>query len=243
MSKQQNLRIVTFNIKHGARSDEYRGNPNLVAESCEALRADVLALQEVDKGVVRSRFADLASLAAEAAGMQVIFAETLRYKVGSYGNALLVRGDIEADHEVLEIGGDKRFNLKLSQRHTLQFGYEPRNAILATAKMGNRALSVAATHLSTNKQLSPGQLSHVVATLSERPAPHILLGDFNLPAKRILPYLSDTSLELVKSPPTFPAENPTRAIDHIAVGGLAVQAVSVERMPISDHRALVVDAQ
>ena len=118
------VRLATFNIRHGAPSRGYKGEPERVAAACASLAADVLALQEVDRGLARSGRADLAQVAADAAGMEVVFAQTMPLRGGQYGNALLVRGEIE-DVEIVRLPGGYRFWVRR----------EPRNAIVATARL------------------------------------------------------------------------------------------------------------
>lgn len=224
------VRLATFNLKHGAPTKGYRGIPARVAAACATLRADVLALQEVDQGVPRSQHADLATLAAEAAGMNVVFAQTMPFRGGRYGNALLVRGDIE-DVDILRLPPGYRFWVRR----------EPRNAIMATARIGDRRLSVAATHLSTQRWASRTQLTQVIGAITRRPAPHVLMGDLNRTNAEVLTHPAVDSLVFADGPPTFPALKPVIRIDHIAVSGLEIRAVEAVRFPISDHLALVAE--
>src|SRR5690242_5898910 len=108
MSPAARLRVVTFNIRHGAPKDSYRGLPDELVAACVSLDADVLALQEVDVGVPRSGRANLAKVAADACGMAYYFAKARKHAYqGQYGNALLVRGSI-GDVEVVKLSGDHR---------------------------------------------------------------------------------------------------------------------------------------
>jgi endonuclease/exonuclease/phosphatase family metal-dependent hydrolase len=234
------VRLATFNIRHGAASRGYRGDPERVAAACASLAADVLALQEVDRGLSRSGRADLARVAADAAGMEVVFAQTMPLRGGQYGNALLVRGSI-ADVEVVRLPGGYRFWVRR----------EPRNAIVATARLGGDggrdgeggvAVSVAATHLSTQRWASREQLSRAVSALTSRPEPHVLLGDLNRTNGEIAGHPAARLIQFVDgAEPTFPALKPILRIDHIAVNGLTVDAVNAVRFPVSDHLALVAD--
>jgi len=230
------VRLATFNIRHGAPSRGYRGYPDRVAAACASLAADVLALQEVDQGVARSARCDLARVAGEASGMEVVFAQTMPYRGGQYGNALLVRGSIE-DVDILRLPGGYRFWVRR----------EPRNAILATARLSRfdgRPLSVAATHLSTQRWASRGQLTQVVKALTGRPDPHVILGDLNRSNVEVATHPAAGMIGFVDgAAPTFPAVKPVLRIDHIAVNGLTIESVAAVRFPMSDHLALVADAR
>lgn len=236
------MRVATSNIKHGAEAVGYRADPELFAEACRQLSdVDVLALQEVDQGVPRSRGADLAAIVAEVTGMEVRFEHTMKFVRGWYGNALLARGEIK-DVEVVPLGGGRRFNKKVG-RLSLGFGFEPRNAIVATAVVDGREISVAATHLSTQAGLKSEQLEKVASSLNHRPGPRILLGDLNLTSARARPHLEANSLQMTCKVPTFPADEPTRQIDHIAVQGLTICSVEARRLLISDHLTLVAEVE
>lgn len=207
------------------------------------INADILALQEVDNGVLRSKRAHLARAVAEAAGMEVVFAPTQKFMVGQYGNALLVRGTV-SDVQIVELRGRARFNTHAFGRD-VGFGFEGRNAVIATAEVGNLSLSVATTHLSTqDKVLNTWQLGQAAARLATRSNPRILLGDFNRTPADATPIIEQYELELIPAPATYPAAKPVRKIDHIAVSS-EVQIVHSEavKLPISDHRALIADIQ
>jgi endonuclease/exonuclease/phosphatase family metal-dependent hydrolase len=224
------VRVATFNIRHGAPTTGYRGDPDRVAAACAALGVDVLALQEVDHGLARSQRAHLAARAAEAAGMEMVFAPTMNLRGGEYGNALLARGDIE-DVDVVGLAPGYRFGRKR----------EPRNAILATVRVGERRLSVAVTHLSTQRWASHGQLGQVIEVLHRRDGPQLLMGDLNRTSAEVIAHPATAALEFAAAPPTFPALKPVLQIDHIGVRGVEIGPVRAVRLPVSDHLALVAD--
>jgi endonuclease/exonuclease/phosphatase family metal-dependent hydrolase len=233
---KRRLRLATFNIKHGAPAESDWGDAEAVAEACAALEADVLALQEVDQGLPRSGLADLAAAAARAAGMSFVFAPAMPIRDGRYGNALLVRGEIER-HTVLSL---KRRRWLLPRRT------EPRIAILATVRAGGHRLSVAATHLETSRWVSKQQLPQALAGLQTMPEPWVLLGDLNRSADQVHSEPLLGSMEVVTVPATFPSWGPTLRIDHIAIRGLALRADTVDAVHfprVSDHLALVADVE
>lgn len=243
--------FATHNMKHGALAERYLGKPKRVSEAYKetfktSRKVDILALQEVDIGVIRSRFSNLAALAAKASGMEFEFASTLPYHVGCYGNALLVRGAIE-DVEVLELEGGPRFNgVGLGKYRLPPFGYEPRNAILATACIGDQRISVAATHLSTQPEIRWEQFACVVDALAEWDPnmPRALLGDLNMTGDEVAAHPSSKTLVYAHGSPTFQEPNPTRDIDHIAVSDeLTIRSVETLHLAFSDHGARLAEVE
>jgi endonuclease/exonuclease/phosphatase family metal-dependent hydrolase len=229
------VRVATFNLQHGASADGGPVDAALVGEACAALRADVLALQEVDRGLPRSGGADLAAVAAAATGMELVFGRTLRRDGGEYGNALLVRGVV---HRVEHLALPRRF-----ARLPGPWRREPRGAIFATVVVGGLRLRVAATHLAVRAVENGPQLDAVLRALPSDGMPRILLGDLNRRAAITRAPVERSGLELVGGPATFPARRPVARIDHIAVDGFVVNGVEVPRAAISDHRALVAELQ
>lgn len=161
--------------------------------------------------------------------MSVVFGPTMGIRGGQYGNALLARGEIEG-YEVAELTGAS--------------GMEPRNAILATARVGGHRLSVTATHLATQSDVGKKQLSQAIAKLRAMPEPWVLMGDLNLTTDDVLAEPLLESMQLVGGPATHPAWRPRKRIDHIAIRGLTLDADSVQTVrsrQVSDHLALVAD--
>lgn len=224
------MRIVTFNVQH-ARSPAGTVDTTALARYCAGLGADVMALQEVDHGLRRSGGADQASVVAEATGLTPFFGAARRVGLrGRYGNVLLVRGQLA-----------EAATLPLPRRGR----GEARSAVVAAGSVYGRPLSLAATHLSVDREEAADQLEHVLDLLVSRPSPRVLLGDLNLRPDRALPALERRGFTVAATAaPTYPAAGPFLRIDHVAVEGLEVEAVEVlEAAPVSDHRPLVVQVR
>jgi len=208
------MRVVTFNIQHGAG-----GDASVLGRACAGLAADVLALQEVDVRVPRSRLVDEVAAVAKATGMHSVFGQTCRVGgVGRYGNALFSRAPMD-DVETVRL---PRVGAA-----------EPRGAVLASID----GVTVAATHLSIHQEESAAQLATLVELVRERPKPWVLLGDLNRHPDQLDAL---AGFELVDATePTFPAHEPVARIDHIAVVGMRIESVEVlPQQPVSDHRPL-----
>jgi endonuclease/exonuclease/phosphatase family metal-dependent hydrolase len=218
------ITVATFNARHGRPPRGFADN-RLLEAAVAGLHADVVALQEVERRVVRSCFRNQPAAIARTTGMNWVYAPARRLAVtGDDGIALLVRGEIlRSDSPMLP-----RANRG-----------QPRTAIIARVRVGDSELTVAATHLHSGAHsAAERQLDAVLELLDAEPEPHVLLGDLNLEPRRVTPHLG-TGLVLAGGDPTFPADRPTRRIDHIAGRGMTLDSVSVQRLAVSDHRALI----
>jgi endonuclease/exonuclease/phosphatase family metal-dependent hydrolase len=222
------VRIATFNIQHGRGADGLVDVDRL-AETAAGLRADLLALEEVDVGLARSGRSNLAAAVARASGLEVVFGPAHRAGWrGRYGNALLAAGPI-SEVDVVRLP-------RIGRR-------ERRSAIIATVDVAGARLSVAATHLAIHPEEAGRQLATVVEALAHRPEPRVLLGDLNLQPWDVAPRVRAAGLELADGLPTFPAVAPSIRIDHVALSShVTIVSVEVPETPVSDHRPLVVTA-
>lgn len=230
------MRIASFNIR-GGRMGGRAGLPPLV-EACVGLDADILGLQEVDRRQRRSGFADQAAYVAGGLGCVHVYGPT-RHRVvrGQYGNALIVRGDI-TDIEVRRLPGTG----------TKQ---QPRAAVFARVEVKGVAVSVAVAHLQHHpKRLhhlpneAPDQLRALLEWLSARPAPRVVIGDFNMQPPNAEPILTEAGFTVAATGPAYPSNDPTVQLDYIAVDGLVIESAAVvPTLDVSDHRPIVADVR
>ncbi len=82
------LRVLSYNIHHGAGIDG-RLDLERIARVIQSARPDVVALQEVDRGVARSKRIDEPAELARLTGLRAIFERNITYQGGDYGNAVL----------------------------------------------------------------------------------------------------------------------------------------------------------
>jgi len=220
------VRVATFNAQHGARRGRLPSTRGLV-ETCRGLDADVLGLQEVDRHVPRTWFADQPARVARVLGHRHRSAAAKRTWIGGRQcNALCARGWI-GDVEVVALPV-----LPQDERRVL---------LLARVVLPGGALTVGVTHLATGGR-ARAQLPVVLERLEARPPPHLLLGDLNLTEGDVEPALAAHGLRAAPSGPTFPALSPHRRIDWIAVGGgLSVGPARVHRPLVGDHCPIVAD--
>ncbi len=251
------MRMATFNILHGhSVRDDVIELDRLVA-SVRELDADVLALQEVDLDQPRSGMADLTAVAAEAMGAvshrfvaaisgtpgATWMAATGREQPGTaaYGIALLSRFPADSWQVVRLPRIPAKFPMYLpGPNRVMMVDEEPRAAMVARLDTPLGPLTVANTHLSFVPGWNRVQLRHLVRDLRGFPGPRVLMGDLNMTP----PTPSRWSrLRPLGAAPTFPADVPDRQLDHILTDDRNLRADHcwAPALPISDHRALIVD--
>lgn len=101
---------MTYNIHHGEGTD---GKLDLkrIADLIRGEGADLVALQEVDRGVRRTDRRDLPKELSELTGMQSVFHNNFSFQGGEYGNAILSRYPIvwhTNHHYTMLVEGEQR---------------------------------------------------------------------------------------------------------------------------------------
>ena len=224
------MRVATYNIRHAAPAGR-RAHHGGMRRAVRALDADVVALQEVDRRVVRTWFRDQAKIAGRGAGREHRFLPARALgPFGRYGVALLLP---PGPHDVGTLA--------------LRSIGEPRVALFARFQVEGRWVTVVCTHLQNaagdGPADAPAQLDQLLGELAHWPTPWILMGDLNLRDDKVLPRFAAAGLEAVQSAPTFPAHDPKVRIDWIGVRGFTVGAVEVPTVQASDHLPLVAELQ
>lgn len=193
------MRIATYNI-HGCVGTDGLLDPPRTLEVLRALRADVLALQEVPGTGWQGE--PIGEWLAGELGMAAIMGPTLFRAGASFGNATLLR---EPAAEV--------------RRHDLsEPGREPRGAVEVCLKRRGRRLRVLNTHLGLRRRERDRQLRRLAEILGDggNEGPLLLAGDLNewrrrAPALRELRELLPSCSRLR----TFPTNMPLLQLDCI----------------------------
>ena len=232
------FRVMTYNIHHGEGVDG-RVDLGRIADVIKKERVDLVALQEVDKGVERTARRDFPAELAALTGMSCVFSNNFYYQGGEYGNAVLSRfpelGWTNTHLQMLRIG-------------------EQRGILQVTVKAHERTLVFMATHIDYRRDdaerlVNVSQFKRIAKTYAATPL--LICGDFNdTPESRTYRSMSEDFVDVwnrVGDGPgfTITSSNPTKRIDYVwqrkdehrlvPAGAWVVQTTA------SDHLPLVVE--
>ncbi len=231
----QILRVMQFNIHAGISRYGGVGLARIAAE-IRAAHPDVVSLNEVDSGTIRSGRVDEAAYLGQATGLRALYGPNLfGYDGGRFGNAVLSRFPISETH-----------NTRLPRKpHS-----EPRGLLAATLRVGHRTVSFYSVHLSQGGRGAAQrvrQAEAIAAVIRSSDHPTILSGDLNarpgdLPVRILRQYLLDAQQQGGNGPGlTVPEGAPQHRIDYILYDNhFAAVPNSTQVLPSgsSDHRAV-----
>lgn len=229
------FRMMTYNIHHGEGLD---GKIDLrrIADLIKREKADIVSLQEVDKGVPRTDHRDLCAELAALTGMTGIFGKNYDLEGGEYGNAVLTRFPVKTWrnlHYVMMKPGEQRGLLQL------RLDVKGRDLVLMNTHFDDSPED-------DERMQSVNELPRAAASYA--PAPMILSGDFNdLPHSRVYNKLSETlddtwTMAGSGAGITYPGDN--QRIDYVwrsRDGALTPLKAWIPVSAASDHLPLVVE--
>lgn len=228
------LSVVTLNM-HAGRTGGGRLDLPGVAAELRSWRADVVLLQEVDRGRRRSGGVDQARWLGQQLGMDVAYGPNRRLRPGESGNAVLSRHPIVKSRNLALPRGDGRF---------------PRGLLRATLDVDGQRLDVYSTHLDhRSSRARRDQAREALGRVLRSPAPVILGGDLNAtPEAAPLTVLRRGGLVDAwtvvggTGGETAPSSDPRRRIDFVLTD-TSFRALAAEVLPpgVSDHRGVRVD--
>ncbi|MEV7233155.1 endonuclease/exonuclease/phosphatase family protein [Streptomyces sp. NPDC051020] len=239
------LRVATYNIHVGSGMDNVFDLDRQAAE-LRSLDADVIGLQEVDvHWGTRSEWRDAAGEPAKRLDMQVSFApiysldpETPGASRREFGVAVLSKYRIVSaeNHEITR--------LSTQVPHPVPEPAPGFGEVVVRVK--GMPVHVYVTHLDYRGDPSVriAQVADTRRIMAEDEGRKVLLGDFNAEpgAPELAPLWEDlTDADL--NAPTFPALNPVKRIDFVAVSkdDVRVRDAAVAETLASDHRPVVAD--
>lgn len=236
------LRLLSFNIQVGISTGRYhhyltRGWQHLLpaagrAGNLQRIGAllgdyDLVALQEVDGGSLRSGYINQVERLAELGAFPYWYQQLNRNlgRLAQHSNGVLsrLRPDQLEDHPLP--------------------GPPGRGAILLRFGEGSDALAVVMMHLSLGARTRTRQLAYI-RELIQGYRHLVLMGDMNTHAIDLLQHspLRDLGLMAPQIEATFPSWRPQRCLDHILLSPeLVLERVEVLSQPISDHLPVAVD--
>lgn len=244
VEKDTSVRVLVYNIHAGKDAG---GKPNLdeVAAVVKSVSADVVLLQEVDRGTKRSGAVDQLQVLMDLTDFGGVFGRTLDYDGGLYGIAALSRDGF---------GYQDTVPLPVAPAQTRAGGsHEPRGALVTVAHTRIGRLQAITTHLdaSAGDEYRQQEADRLHQLLRERQAtgtPLMLGGDINATpesavVQKLLGFgLRDAWAECGKGDGfTFPASQPAKRIDYLFLTGtLRCTDARVIETQASDHRPLLV---
>ncbi|HMV38613.1 endonuclease/exonuclease/phosphatase family protein [Plasticicumulans sp.] len=241
----QRLRLLSYNIQSGLSTRRYSDYVthswrhvlpvpsrmvNLDAIADLAAGYDIVGLQEVDPGSLRSGFVDQAAYLAARGGFPFVHDQSNRRigMISHHANAVLSR------HRPSAIE-DRKLPGLIKGRGVLCVRYGD----------GPEALHLFIIHLALGRRGRMQQLGFLAELIAD--ARHaIVMGDLNCHAgsPEIAHLLARTSLAEPEALhlPTFPSWAPNRQLDHILVSeSIRVERVEVLRHTYSDHLPIAME--
>ena len=243
-SKSNTLRVMTYNV-HSCIGTDGKLDAERIARVIARAKPDVVALQELDVGRIRSFGMDQAHLIARYLEMEFHFHPALHLEEERYGDAILTH----LPRRLVKAGPLPGLADKLK--------LEPRGVLWVAVDLHGKEVQVINTHLGLYPRERMAQVEALLGSdwLANEHChePMILCGDFNaLPSspmcRRLSGRFKDVQIEAQRHRPknTFPSRFPALRIDHIFISnGLEVTGIEVPNSELarsaSDHLPLVAE--
>jgi len=239
------LRLLSFNIQTGVDTQDYReyitkswkhllplreriANLNRIADLVKAY--DLVGLQEVDSGSLRTGFLDQTEYLAHRGQFPYWYRQVNRSlgKIAQHSNGVLSR---IRPHWVDE--------------HKLP-GLRGRGAMLVELRTNREPLLICIMHLALGKRARTMQLGYISELVGEF-SQLVVMGDFNcgIESRELRKLVDNTHLQLpVEDLKTFPSWRPNRKFDHILISeSLRLKQTHVLEHTHSDHLPICVEIE
>lgn len=184
---------------------------------------DIVALQEVDAGSLRSQFVNQVAFLANEGGFPHYHQQQNRRLAGlaAHSNGLLSK--FASTHAI---------------HHKLPGRIPGRGALEVTFGTGKRQILVLSVHLSLSHSARKLQLKYIADLVKEIPF-FVIMGDMNCPTYKVSKEFKNLGLNVKQaehSSPTFPRWNPKHCFDQIWVSNsLNIIKSEVLDLGVSDH--------
>lgn len=222
------LRIMSYNIQHGAGMDDVI-DLDRQAAVIQAALPDIVGLQEVDSCVKRSGYINEAAVLAGKLGMHATFGPAIPLTRGKYGVAILSKEE------------------PLSVRNIPLPGEEKRTLLVCEFQ----EYVFASTHLDLKEENRLASADIILEEAARWEKPFFICGDWNdtptstllTKLKKKMHILNNTTASSTNY--TFPASKPTTLIDYIATYGHVIKSIKkrtvINEPSASDHRPVLVE--
>uniref|UniRef100_F4CBG6 Endonuclease/exonuclease/phosphatase n=1 Tax=Sphingobacterium sp. (strain 21) TaxID=743722 RepID=F4CBG6_SPHS2 len=229
ISAQQKLKIMSYNIHHGADANE-QDQLEAMAAFIKESGADIVGLQEVDSMCRRSGNVDQPRVLAQKTGMHYTYTRHFAYDGGSYGQALLSRFPIE-----------RTVNERLPVSTGATTSFLTAEVVVPT----HRTLSIGVVHLDYRAEAGRLRQAEIIDSIIKKAShPFILTGDMNAePQHETLAVLSKQLIATQgRDAFTYPTAPPKKKIDYIMLDKrLKASVIEAKVLPVlfSDHLPIV----
>lgn len=227
------IKVLCYNIHHGEGTDGVV-DIQRVADVIIGCEPDVVALQEVDQKVNRSKRTPQVEQLAERTGLTGRFVKQLDYDGGEYGQAIL-----------------SKFPILSLETYTLPGQPERETRIVGVALLdvAGRQVQFATTHLHHNRaDFRLAQAKRLNEILGVHNVPAILAGDLNATPESEPISVFRESWEVVEANRgkpllSYPAAEPTKQIDYVLVRPRMAwnlrECRVLDEPVVSDHRPVL----
>jgi endonuclease/exonuclease/phosphatase family metal-dependent hydrolase len=231
------LRVMTYNIQHGAGADN-KINIIRTADAIKHEKPDIVALEEVDRGVERTARRNQPAELGGLTRMTPYFSNNFHYQGGEYGNAVLTRFPILMSTN--------------THYHMIRTN-EQRGVIQMILDVQGRKILFMTTHIdyrpgNEERLINVAEMKEIVKKYPGLPV--IICGDFNdFPNGKVYAAMKEMFADSWQVAGqgngfTFPSPTPKERIDYIWYskdGALQPTISWVPDTQASDHRPLVTE--
>ncbi len=238
IQETQQLSLLSYNLQVGINSSRFSDyltqswrhflpdstrNVNLSRAADWLSDFDVVALQEVDAGSLRSRYVNQIEFLAQKGGFPHFHQQQNRHFGGltAHANGVLTK-----------------YQSTQVRAHKLPGRISGRGAIEIDIESKNRKIKIISVHLALGQRARTSQLEYI-ASLVKNTEHFVIMGDMNCKKEFVYEIFKDAKIIVKRNPlisPTYPRWNPKYCYDQIWVSEeLKIISSKVLNLGVSDH--------